>query len=154
MRHCRTLRGLVRNASQEGYNVRWGKRDVAEPKPHRTRRGSSRRLRCEGIAQRQPISVANDVKERISGTTPESVLAAMQSLAKATAQTSLSDTNAAAYIQSSVDMGTLYFARSLGRGQHHQGDEADGQRPEERFRTANCDPYCRAPEGRRNYVDA
>jgi hypothetical protein len=36
-------------------------------------------------------------------------LAAMQSLAKATAQTSLSDTNAAAYIQSSVDMGTLYL---------------------------------------------
>jgi hypothetical protein len=53
--------------------------------------------------------VANDVKERISGTTPESVLAAMQSFAKATAQTSLSDTNAAAYIQSSVDMGTLYL---------------------------------------------
>jgi hypothetical protein len=53
--------------------------------------------------------VANDVKERISGTTPESVLAAMQSFAKATAQISLSDTNAAAYIQSSVDMGTLYL---------------------------------------------
>jgi hypothetical protein len=53
--------------------------------------------------------VANDVKERISGTTPESVLAAMQSLAKVTAQTSLSGTNAAAYIQSSVDMGTPYL---------------------------------------------
>ena len=33
----------------------------------------------------------------------------MQSLAKATAHTSLSDPNAAAYIQSSVDMGTLYL---------------------------------------------
>jgi hypothetical protein len=53
--------------------------------------------------------VANDVKEKISGTTPERVLAAMQSLAKATAQTSLSDTNAAAYIQSAVDVGTLYL---------------------------------------------
>ena len=57
----------------------------------------------------KPISVVNDVKERISGATPESVLAAMQSLAKATAQNSLSSTNAAAHIQSSVDMGTLYL---------------------------------------------
>ena len=53
--------------------------------------------------------MANDVKESVSGTTPKSVLGAMQSFAKATAQTSLSDTNAAAYIQSSVDMGTLYL---------------------------------------------
>ena len=53
--------------------------------------------------------MANDIKERTSDTASESVLAAMQSLAKATAQISLSDTNAAAYIQSSVDMGTLYL---------------------------------------------
>jgi hypothetical protein len=45
----------------------------------------------------------------ISATTPESALAAMQSLARAMARAGVSDTNAAAYIQSSVDMGILYL---------------------------------------------
>lgn len=67
--------------------------------------------KVKGIAQRRPVSVADEVKRRISTTTPESILAAMQSLARAMAQAGLSNTNAAAYIQRNS-----VLARRLGRG--------------------------------------
>jgi len=65
--------------------------------------------KVRGIALKRPVSVAKEVGERIHETTPEQVLAAFKALAEAARKKNLSDTNSTAYIQSSVDMGTLYL---------------------------------------------
>jgi hypothetical protein len=65
--------------------------------------------KVRGIAPKQPISVAKEAKERIHETTPEQVLAMFKALAEAAKKMNLNDTNSTAYLQSSVDMGTLYL---------------------------------------------
>ena len=58
---------------------------------------------------KRPVSVAKEVGESIRKTNPEQVLAAFKALAEDARKKNLSDTNLTAYIQSSVDMGTLYL---------------------------------------------
>lgn len=65
--------------------------------------------KVRGIALKQPVSVAKEVGARIHETTPEQVLAAFKALAEAARKKNLNDTNSTAYLQSSVDMGTLYL---------------------------------------------
>jgi len=65
--------------------------------------------KVRGIAMKQPVSVAKEVGEKIHETSPEQVLAAFKALAEAAKKKNLNDTNSTAYLQSSVDMGTLYL---------------------------------------------
>jgi hypothetical protein len=65
--------------------------------------------KVKGIATNQPVSVARNVAQVISSTSSEGILKAVTSIARGLARSGLDDTNAAAYIQSSVDTGNLFL---------------------------------------------
>jgi hypothetical protein len=65
--------------------------------------------KVKGIALNQPVSMARDVAQVISSTSSEGILKAVTSIAKGLARSGLDNTNAAAYIQSSVDTGNLFL---------------------------------------------
>jgi len=73
--------------------------------------------KVEGIAKQRPVSVASEVMDAINTVAPETILQTMTALAAGLAKSGLNDTNAAAYIQSSIDTGNLFLRAGTERSQ-------------------------------------
>ena len=71
--------------------------------------------KVKAIAEGKDIRVEESVKKEVDKINPEVFLHDMKSLTEGFRQTKLSDTNAAAYIQSAVDVGTLFLHTGLSR---------------------------------------
>jgi hypothetical protein len=73
--------------------------------------------KVRGIAEQRPVSIASGVMQTIGSVNPKNVLSGMNTLAAGLARSGLNNTNAAAYIQSSVDIGTLFLRGAFKRSQ-------------------------------------